>query len=283
MAAEGKEQSFPFEGEEPPFDVERFKQGLRTRELGQQVEYHAQASSTMDISARLLSQGAPHGTLVLAERQTAPQARKQGRTWSSMPRGNLYFSVLLRTTELCWYGLQASAVAVVKACAAAGVVAEVKWPNDVWIGRKKLSGMIMRTEKEPQSDRWSGQLGVGINVNEDMSANPEVSHLAISVSQALGGLRVSRESFLGNYLYELEALLSTQDPKHILEVYRKHSLLKEGSPVLVHEQGFETEGFPATVQGIADDFRLAVIVSNGHDHVSRLLSAEEVSVRPCSL
>jgi BirA family biotin operon repressor/biotin-[acetyl-CoA-carboxylase] ligase len=87
------------------FDVSVFLKGLTTRALGRRVEYRPRVASTMDVGAQLLSEGAPHGTLVLAEEQVVPQARKQGRTWSSTPRGNLYVSLLLRTTHLCWYAL----------------------------------------------------------------------------------------------------------------------------------------------------------------------------------
>jgi BirA family biotin operon repressor/biotin-[acetyl-CoA-carboxylase] ligase len=167
-------------------------------------------------------------------------------------------------------------VAVVRACADAGVEdARVKWPNDVWIGSKKVSGMIMRTEKELDAELWKAQIGIGININEDMSANPDVANLAVSVSQA-AGLWVSRERFLARYLYELEALLDTQDPKAVLAEYRRHSLFAKGTEVLVHDHGFEHEGSPAVVEEIADDFRL--IVTRGGRTVS--LSAEEVSVKP---
>ncbi|ELR12898.1 biotin/lipoate A/B protein ligase family protein [Acanthamoeba castellanii str. Neff] len=155
------------------FNVDAFVKSLTTRALGRRVEYRTRVASTMDVGAQLLSEGAPHGTLVLAEEQAAPQARKQGRTWSSTPRGNLY----------------ASAVAVVRACEDAGVQeARVKWPNDVWIGHRKVSGMIMRTEKELDVDSWKAQIGIGINVNEDMSAHPDLRDVAVSVGQALGGL-----------------------------------------------------------------------------------------------
>lgn len=278
--AEHKEESLPSGGGAESFNVDAFVKSLTTRALGRRVEYRTRVASTMDVGAQLLSEGAPHGTLVLAEEQAAPQARKQGRTWSSTPRGNLYVSLLLRTTHLCWYGLQASAVAVVRACEDAGVQeARVKWPNDVWIGHRKVSGMIMRTEKELDVDSWKAQIGIGINVNEDMSAHPDLRDVAVSVGQALGGLWVNRERFLARYLGELEALLDTQDPRAVLAEYRRHSLLRPGTEVLVHDQGFEHAGYPAVVQAIADDFRLVVTRGGGGgDTIS--LSAEEVSVRP---
>jgi BirA family biotin operon repressor/biotin-[acetyl-CoA-carboxylase] ligase len=80
------------------------------------MEYRAKVSSTMDVGAQLLAEGAPHGTLVLAEEQAVPQARKQGRTWSSTPRGNLYLSLLIRTGHLCWYLFGTSLVAAIGCC-----------------------------------------------------------------------------------------------------------------------------------------------------------------------
>lgn len=85
--------------------MDEFKRLLRTRGLGRgRVEYLPRVATTMEVGARLLAEGAPHGSLVLAEEQVAPQARKPGRTWSSSPRGNLYVSLLLRTSVFCWYG-----------------------------------------------------------------------------------------------------------------------------------------------------------------------------------
>lgn len=201
---------------------------------------------------------------------------------ASVPRWEVLPSRLNHYPPLCVlcvahrYGLQASAVAVVRACADAGVEnARVKWPNDVWIGGKKVSGMIMRTEKELDREAWRGQIGIGININEDLSNHPEIGALAVSVRQALGGLWINRERFLAHYLNELEALLDTNDPKAILGEYRKHSLLQEGTEILVHEKGFEHEGYPAVVKGIADDFRLMVI----RNTETLLLSAEEVSIK----
>lgn len=124
----------------------------------------------MDLAkAELAAKGtAAHGTMIMAEEQTAGIGRR-GRDWTSQPQGNIYVSfvyappisnkrlVLQEMVKLNF----AISVATAKACHAAGVPdARVKWPNDVWIKGKKVSGMLVNF------DGAAAIAGVGINVNQ---------------------------------------------------------------------------------------------------------------------
>jgi BirA family biotin operon repressor/biotin-[acetyl-CoA-carboxylase] ligase len=137
--------------------------------------------STNERARELAAGGAPHGTLVTADEQRAGRGR-QGRSWTAPPRSAVLMSMVLR--ELDPVLPLAAAVAVCEACEeAARVTCQVKWPNDVWIDRRKVSGILV--EGRPQ-EGWA-VLGIGLNVDiaEDQFP-PELRGTATSLLIADG-------------------------------------------------------------------------------------------------
>lgn len=118
---------------------------------------------------------AAHGHIVLADEQTAGVGRR-GRPWVSQPRGNLYFSFVMADTESTDTAAFmanmlklnfAIGVATVLACREVGLAtARVKWPNDVWVGTQKISGMLVNVDASARA----AIAGVGINVNQVLMA-----------------------------------------------------------------------------------------------------------------
>jgi len=265
------------------FNGAKLQKALATEALGRYFIERRLTDTTMNVLKREILEGGPHGTLVLAEEQSKPQARFDTRTWSSKPAGNLYFSLLIRSSkdEILSKVLPASAVAVVRACEKEGVQAFVKWPNDVWVSDKKLSGMIARAENviETFAPKYAINLGVGININEDMSQNEKLKDLAISVSQA-AGKPVEREIFLANYLNELEGLLLL-DRSEVIRAYAKHSRFQPGDTIKIFPRGVEhpEEAKPAKVVGFNEWFQLIVDGYPTSDATNTALMEEEVSVR----
>jgi len=145
---------------------------------------------------------------VLAEAQTAGRGRR-GRTWSSPPCRNLYFSVVLRpelptarATELTLL----AAVAVCEAVREAGVAATIKWPNDVVVGGRKLAGILAELAADPDELQWL-VLGVGVNVNLSAAEiPPELRDIATSMAIERGQ-PVPRVLFTAGLLRALEAWL----------------------------------------------------------------------------
>ena len=120
---------------------------------------------------RLAADGAPEGTAVVAEEQTAGRGRR-GRTWDSSARAGLWWSLLLRphipADRLGWLPLVVGVGVARGLHAAAGVQVELKWPNDVLVSGRKLAGILA----ERLAD-GSVVVGVGINVDQDESELPE--------------------------------------------------------------------------------------------------------------
>eukprot|EP01116_Phalansterium_solitarium_P003310 TRINITY_DN14134_c0_g1_i1.p1 TRINITY_DN14134_c0_g1~~TRINITY_DN14134_c0_g1_i1.p1 ORF type:complete len:311 (-),score=97.90 TRINITY_DN14134_c0_g1_i1:135-1067(-) len=259
-------------------NVAAFQSHLRTEQLGRCLVYRRSTPTTMAVAKHEADEGAPHGTVVFADEQTSGLASKDHRTWSSRAGGNIYTTILLRSQSFADIkrAVIATPVAIAIACKREGVDAKVKWPNDVWIGSKKLSGLILHSDF--MGTEAIGRLGVGINVNEDMSTNPSaaVQLNAISVSQA-AGRPIDREKFFAVFLNELEALLYNDDAG-VLAEYRRLSLLT--GAVTVFPNGVEHAGHPATVVGIDDNFLLRVRRPDGKEEV---LSNQEVTVRPANL
>jgi BirA family biotin operon repressor/biotin-[acetyl-CoA-carboxylase] ligase len=165
--------------------------------------------STNERARALAAGGAPHGTLVTADEQQAGRGR-QGRSWSAPPRSAVLMSVVLR--ELSETLPLAAAVAV---CEALPVDARIKWPNDVWIGGRKVAGILV--EARPQ-EGWA-VLGIGLNVATEEF--PEELH---ATSLLLEGAPITVEAALDALLATLEAWLA-RPAAEVLAAWRSRDAL----------------------------------------------------------
>jgi BirA family biotin operon repressor/biotin-[acetyl-CoA-carboxylase] ligase len=181
------------------------QQGLATARAGREIRYFPRIDSTNRIARDLASRGAPDGTLVIAEEQTGGRGRMD-RTWVSSP----YRSILCSTI---WYpGISPAAlfrltmlasVAVVRAVdAVCHIAAHIKWPNDVYIGSRKVCGVLTEFEADGDRVRYA-VVGMGINVNEDFTGSPELAGIATSLKTECGRT-VSRRELLQQLLVELD-------------------------------------------------------------------------------
>jgi BirA family biotin operon repressor/biotin-[acetyl-CoA-carboxylase] ligase len=171
--------------------------GLDTRHFGQEVHHFESTHSTMDEAFRLGLEGAPEGTVVVAESQTKGRGR-MGRHWSSPKSKGVYFSLIVRPalppTQAAMLTL-ASAVALSAAVenVCPQVKARIKWPNDILVGKRKLCGIL--TELRAETDRVQFVvIGVGINVNNTVSQLlPEATSLRVETGGVCDRVRVFQE------------------------------------------------------------------------------------------
>ena len=182
-------------------DLHDLRSRVSTRAFGRAHEHHAIIGSTNDRAAAWIGEGAPHGAVVSADAQTAGRGRR-GRVWVSPPGENVYASVVLRPDAARPdFGAIGLAVAVGIADALP-IEVELKWPNDLLVGGRKLGGILCES-------RWMGArpdvvVGFGINVHARAFAD-ELAGIATSL--ALHGAAVSRVELLANVLATLEARL----------------------------------------------------------------------------
>ena len=253
----------------PPFDTERFAAALHTAGLGRDFRYVLETPSTMDLARSAAAEGARHGALILAESQTAGRGRR-GRGFFSPPGGSLYFTLILRPSREAYGRLPlAVPLAVCRACAHEGVDARIKWPNDIWVGERKVCGMLIDGETGPGG--LTAYAGIGINVNADPTADAALRDSATSLSRELGR-QVGRESLLARICDQLEAAVDAPE-RDLVDAYRAVSLVL-GRLVTVEE----AEGaYEARALNIGPDGGL-VVEREGGERLTVL--AADVSVRP---
>lgn len=187
-------------------------QRLRSGHLfGCRVVYLPQVGSTQDVARQEAVAGAPEGTVVLADEQTAGRGRF-GRSWVSPPGRSVHLTLVLRpdAARLRTLGIIAP-VAVARAVEAlADLRPAIKWPNDVVVNQRKLAGVLIESEAVGNQVAFA-LLGIGVNVNLEVAAHPEIAGLATSLLSELGR-EVSRELLLLLLLQELEELYLATPP-----------------------------------------------------------------------
>ena len=186
-------------------DLGEVERQLSTRSVGRRVVYATRTASTQDLARAQAEGEAVPGTVVLAEEQTAGRGRF-GRVWVSPAGKNLYLTLVMRP-ELA--GLRALGIVAPLAVALAiedrtGLSPQIKWPNDVLIGGRKVAGVLIESELAGQTVRYS-LIGIGVNVNFDIDPASDIGSIATSVKRELGH-EVSREELLAALLNRFEEL-----------------------------------------------------------------------------
>ncbi len=198
-------------GEPDRLYPERLAPRLHTRWLARDYRWLDDTDSTNRVALELAREGAPHGCTVVAEGQRAGRGRL-GRSFFSPPYQNLYTSVVLRprvdtaaapTAILC-AGV-AVAEAVIDELGGPDAV-EIKWPNDVLLGGRKTSGILMEMGSEATRVRFL-VLGIGVNLNVDPAGFPEEFRDRATSLAAYLGRPVDRVGFAARLYDKLEAVL----------------------------------------------------------------------------
>jgi BirA family biotin operon repressor/biotin-[acetyl-CoA-carboxylase] ligase len=159
--------------------------------FGQRMHWLDSASSTNDIAARLADLGAEEGTTVVAEGQTSGRGR-MGRVWFSPPGAGLYVSVVLRPgpsdarppRDPAALLTLAAGVALAEAVqTSTGLAVEIKWPNDLLVGRRKLAGILAEAAAQGGHLHFI-ILGFGVNLRP-APYPPELAHRVTSIEAEL--------------------------------------------------------------------------------------------------
>jgi BirA family biotin operon repressor/biotin-[acetyl-CoA-carboxylase] ligase len=168
--------------------------------------------STNERAKALAGKGTPHGTLVTADEQTAGRGR-QGRAWTSPPRSAVLMSLVVREPNEVLPLLAAVAI-----CDALPVECTIKWPNDVWLARRKLAGILV--EGRPQQ-AWA-VLGVGLNVSTTEFPK-EIRDSATSLR--LAGIETDVEPILDALLLSLDRWLRAPEAA-VLDAWRRRDAIR---------------------------------------------------------
>lgn len=179
---------------------------LHDRLPGRNIEYHPVIDSTNIRAKQLGSEGAPHMTLVLADEQTAGRGRMT-RSWVSPPGTSALMSLLVRPALPAWRAPELVFISAVAACDTVNAligepVARIKWPNDLVIGTKKISGTLLEMALDG-SDIDYAVVGIGVNILG--TSFPVDLPYAGSIESA-AGVQLRRMEFVAAYLDRFESL-----------------------------------------------------------------------------
>lgn len=212
-----------------PFEARLRDAASRLGPFAGRVHHHPRVGSTNDVAAALAGDGAPHGTVVVADEQTAGRGR-HGNRWFSPPGTGLYVSVLLRTVSSPVLTL-AAGVAVAEALGrTAGLAAMLEWPNDVVVEdsgrRRKVAGIL--AEASTVGDRVD-RVVVGIGVNlRDGAWPPELASRAGSV-EGLSGRPVDAAALLVEMLAAFGARCREVESGRVAALLRRWEALAPSS------------------------------------------------------
>ncbi|WP_020576846.1 biotin--[acetyl-CoA-carboxylase] ligase [Actinopolymorpha alba] len=162
----------------------------------------ATGSTNADLRA-LAAEGAPEGTLLAAEHQTAGRGRLD-RGWTSPPRSGLTFSLLLRPTGVParrwpWLPLLTGCAVVEAVSAVAGVRPHLKWPNDVLLDDRKLCGILI--ERVETAEGAAAIVGIGLNVTTTPEELPRPTATSLRIA---GAANTDRGTLLVSLVRALE-------------------------------------------------------------------------------
>ena len=260
------------------FDLKAVEEGVAETRFGGRVMHFAQVGSTNKLAMEAAAAGARDGVWV-ADEQTAGRGRG-GHAWHSAAGDGLYVSALVMPRIPLSHAAKIPLATGLAGRAAieevTGLVADIRWPNDLMIGEQKCGGVLVESASEGAMLRYA-VIGVGINVNHE-SFPAELSEQATSL-RIEGGREYEREPLLAALLRHLDgeveglekAWWGTENGPDLLQRFAAVSSWAAGKRVRVGEAG----GYTGTTRGL--DSKGFLLVEDDHGTLRTVLSG---GVRP---
>ena len=254
---------------------------LQTKWAGRRLIFFESTGSTNSDAKRFAEEGAPHGTTVAADRQTAGRGRR-GRSWESPAGKSIYFTIVIRPA---FAPDKASMITLVMALSVAEAIHEVtglhtaiKWPNDIVVNGKKVVGILTEMSMTPEMNEIQFLVaGVGVNVNqESVEEFPQELRETATSLKIESGRQIDRAELLAGILARFEEDYETFEQALTLSALKgryESRLIGRNAVVRVLDPAGEYTGIS---RGITDTGELVVERENGE---RTLVYAGEVSVR----
>lgn len=252
------------------------KSVLTTKWIGEELYYYEEIDSTNTKAKQLAEEGAPSGTLVIANTQSQGKGRR-GRSWDSPAGAGVFMTLLLKPNMKPSHASMLTlvmALSVVKACnEITSDSCLIKWPNDIVYNGKKICGIL--TEMSAEMDYINHiVIGIGINANTEVFKE-ELEEKATSILLQ-GGIKVERAKLINRIMtqfeYEYDIFFRHQSLKEQIDEYNR-LLVNRNRQVVVHESLKEVLGIAL---GINEKGELLVRKEDGQVDA---IYAGEVSVR----
>ena len=200
----------------------KLKDSLKTNYIGKEIHYFREVDSTNEVAKKLAREGAPEGTIVIAESQSRGKGRR-GKKWVS-PLGGAWLSIILRPNTLPINAPQLTFIAGVAAAKTIkeeyGLDAGIKWPNDVLIDDKKVCGALTEISTEINTIDYI-VTGIGIDANIDVNLlPPELKETTTSLKSELNK-EISRMILVQKFLGNFEVMYDEFNKGNFQEILRK--------------------------------------------------------------
>jgi len=264
------------------FDLSSVIPALVDTAFAKHLQHLPTVGSTNLLALEAAQSGAPHGSVWVADEQTAGRGRG-GHGWHSTPGDGLYLSVLLRLqmalSDALWLSLVTGLAAQSAIATVTNLQPDIRWPNDLLIHEKKCAGILVETSATPSQSEAPTMLryaviGIGINVNHS-SFPADIASVATSL-RCESGSTYLREQLLTELLLTLDQQIHlledelggrSTNPK-LLERFEAASTWVRGKRVRVDETG----GYTGVTTGLdsrgflrvaGDDGKLHTVLSGG--------------------
>ncbi|WP_458947101.1 biotin--[acetyl-CoA-carboxylase] ligase [Oceanobacillus sp. CAU 1775] len=249
------------------------KWGLNTKWLGQTVIHKETTQSTQLIIHQAAQEGAPHGTVAIADEQTKGRGRLN-REWHSGKQKGMWLSILLRPAIL---PQQAPQLTLLTATVLADVIKNetninplIKWPNDILIHTKKAAGILTEMQAEQDQIQYI-VIGIGLNINHTASDIPEDLRSLATSLKVESNKEWSIQTFVQAFLQTFETAYDSFIENGFSEVKKKWEGygFKLGEEIKIINQNEERK---AIFNGIAEDG--ALLIKDNANQVSKVYSGE---------
>lgn len=247
-------------------------------QIGGRIDVRTAVDSTNQAVKVLAVNGECEGTAVVSDTQTAGRGRR-GRAWASPPGSGLYLSVLFRPRS--WAPAYAPRMPLMIAVAAAeavqavtGIAPGIKWPNDLMVNGRKLTGILCEADMDPEQIQFI-VAGIGINIRRPDPVPPEIRDTAVWLSEYESS--IDRNTLARELLARIESRYRQMDApagwRSVLDAWRKKSVTLNRDVTITDTTG--------TWQALAIDIDEAGgLVVRDMDGQVRTLLAGDVSLRP---
>lgn len=229
--------------------------------MNRHIYRHRVLDSTNDEAKRLIEKGEPHGTLIIADEQTAGRGRS-GRTWVTPPMSAVAMSLILRPTapaplHLTQISLLGGLAVLEGIQRTTNLTPQLKWPNDVLINGSKVAGVL--AESLFVGDRLEAVIvGMGVNVNAAPPPDLKLEYPATCLSDALGR-HVDREKLIEAILESFDARYSQLGTSTLTEAWSAHLAMKGQGVQVVGV----TETIRGTLEGVTGEGALLIRLATG--------------------
>ena len=248
------------------FFINLLETNLQTHLLGKKIIYYTVTDSTNDDIWELFEEGATPGLIVIADNQKKGKGQR-GNVWFSKPGHGIICSFLLsqelENLNSNLYSLVIPIGIINGIHKLLNIELNIKWPNDIYFKDKKIGGILIETKRKEEEVFFN--IGIGINVNENLEDFPEELQDTAESIKIISGKPVQRELLLAYILNDIDKLLRNLNLDNLINTYNNKCISINNKVSFKYKNKLETGIFKKiNREGQAMvEFNNQLIINNG--------------------